>query len=79
LLGDPQFDQAWVTRERLAAVAIIPLLADDELLGIQATFFRRPLGPEIVEVLGTFAGLVAKALREEHTHRPDAERPRQSA
>ena len=62
LAGDTRFDQAWVAREGIVAVASFPLLAGSELLGVLVHFARRPLPDEIVEALANFAAIVAASL-----------------
>ena len=61
---DPQFDAAWVAREGLRAVAALPLVVAGELRGVFAAFFTAPLDPEVSELLGTFAAMVAASLND---------------
>jgi DNA-binding transcriptional MerR regulator len=46
IVGDPDFDQRWVHKERLASVAVLPLLGDDKVLGVLAGFYRVALSEE---------------------------------
>lgn len=62
LVGDDEFEQEWIRREGLKAVAVLPLLCGGELRGVLAAFFRRRLADELFELLGTFGALVASAL-----------------
>jgi DNA-binding transcriptional MerR regulator len=62
IVGDREFEQRWVKRERLASVAILPLVVDDALQGILACFFRQALSEEVLGVLGTFATMAAFAI-----------------
>jgi PAS domain S-box-containing protein len=64
LAGDAHFDQAWVARERLEAMAAFPLLFGAELKGVLAAFFRRELPGELVEVLAMFAALVTNSIHD---------------
>ncbi len=61
LVGDPQFDQAWVVRDGIAAAAIFPLVAG-RLRGVFACFFRRPLHDDVSATLSSFATFLAAAL-----------------
>ena len=47
IVGDADFDQRWVRKERLASVAILPLIADDTLQGVMASFFRVAINEEV--------------------------------
>jgi signal transduction histidine kinase/CheY-like chemotaxis protein len=62
LAGDPQFDQDWIARERLVAVAVIPMLLREELMGVTVAFFRQPVALELQEVLTTLGTMVATSL-----------------
>jgi PAS domain S-box-containing protein len=64
LAGDPQFDQEWVRREGIAAVAAFPLLAGGDLLGVLVYFSRQPLRDEIVEVLTAFVAMVTASIND---------------
>jgi PAS domain S-box-containing protein len=61
LSGDPEFDQAWLARERIVAVAAFPLRSGDQLRGVIAAFFRARLAPETVDLLETFAAMASAA------------------
>jgi PAS domain S-box-containing protein len=62
LLGDPEFDQAWVEKEGVKAAVAFPLVTSGELSGVMVAFFRHRLEDEVFEVLGTFAAMVATAI-----------------
>jgi PAS domain S-box-containing protein len=85
LMGDPHFEQAWVEREGLQAMAAFPLLFGGELKGVLACFFRQPLPEELVEVLATFAVVVTTAVHDvqlfhrEQAARAEAEAARRRA
>jgi PAS domain S-box-containing protein len=64
LAGDPQFDQAWVERERIRAVAVFPLLVGQNLVGVLIGFFRHQLFDEVFEVLGTFSAILSAAVND---------------
>ena len=64
LLGDPDFEQAWVEREGLRAVAGFPLLIGGDLRGVFIYFSRRELQPEVIEVLETFAAMVSTCIND---------------
>lgn len=61
LAGDPEFDQAWVARERLTSVAAFPLHSGRHLRGVFAAFFCRTLGSEDLDLLQTFASMASAA------------------
>jgi len=67
IVGDNEFDQRWVHRERLASVAILPLMSDGWLQGVLASFFRVALSEEVIEALGVFAAVAAASIA---SHRP---------
>jgi GAF domain-containing protein len=62
IVGDGDFDQRWVRRERLVSVAILPLAMDGSLQGILASFFRSAVSEDVVGALGIFAATVAAAI-----------------
>jgi PAS domain S-box-containing protein len=62
LEGDPDFDQKWVARERIMAVAAFPLVCAGELQGVLASYHRTVVRPEFVSALSAFAAIVAAAL-----------------
>lgn len=64
LLGDPDFDEDWVTKEGLQSVACLPLIAGGKLLGVMVAFFRTPLLDEVAEIIGHIAALGAAALND---------------
>lgn len=72
IIGDTDFDQRWVNKERLASVAILPLVADDQLQGVLATFFRVALNEELTGALKMFAAIAAGCLAAQPLGRLDA-------
>jgi PAS domain S-box-containing protein len=60
--GDPDFDQRWVARERIAALTAFPLIHADEVLGVLACYHRRAPSAEFVAALSAFAAIVAAAV-----------------
>src|SRR5581483_11537614 len=62
IVGDGEFDQRWVKRERLASVAILPLSAGGQLQGVLASFFRVAISEEVVSALGIFAAMAAASI-----------------
>jgi hypothetical protein len=62
IAGDEEFDQRWVRRERLASVAILPLLHGGELHGVLASFFRVALTEEVGSALAMFATIAASSI-----------------
>jgi signal transduction histidine kinase len=64
LVGDSQFDQQWIARERVEAVAAFPLLVASDLQGVLVAFFRQRLDEEVFEALAMLAALVATAVND---------------
>jgi DNA-binding transcriptional MerR regulator len=62
IVGDREFDQRWVRRERLASVAIVPLTVGESLQGVLALFFRVALSEQVVGALQLFATLAASSI-----------------
>jgi PAS domain S-box-containing protein len=62
LEGDPDFDQRWLARERIAAMTAFPLAHGEEALGVLACYHRRTPSAEYVAALSAFAAIVAAAL-----------------
>ncbi len=62
IVGDADFDQRWVRKERLASVAVLPLIADDVLYGVLATFFRVALNEDVVGAVRMFSAIAAGCL-----------------
>jgi DNA-binding transcriptional MerR regulator len=62
VVGDQDFDQRWVLRERLLSVAIVPLTADEDLQGVMALFFRMALSQQAVSALNLFATVAASSI-----------------
>lgn len=60
--GDPDFEPAWVDRERLEAAVVLPLLHDRRLHGVLAAFFRRRIDPAEIQIIDLLARLAAAAL-----------------
>ena len=59
---DPQFDPAWVAKEKLLAVAALPLMWREQLLGVAVVFFRGRLPAEVQDVLTTVGTLLATTI-----------------
>jgi PAS domain S-box-containing protein len=82
--GDAEFDQEWVARERIAAVAALPLVSAGELLGVVAYFSRRAMSDEVVAALSAFGSVIAASLHDirmfedVEASRVEAERQHQS-
>lgn len=62
LATDPQWDQDWIRRNQLAALAAIPLLMSSDLRGVLVHFTRQALAEEAVEALAVFAAVVTASL-----------------
>jgi DNA-binding transcriptional MerR regulator len=62
IVGDREFDQRWVRRERLASVAIVPLTVEGNLQGVLALFFRVALSEQVVAALEPFATIAAASI-----------------
>jgi len=62
IVGDREFDQRWVRRERLLSVAIVPLTTRDGLQGVLALFFRVALSEQVVGALKLFATVAASSI-----------------
>jgi GAF domain-containing protein len=62
IAGDRDFDQRWVRQERLAAVAILPLVADEVSYGVLAAFFRVALTDDVAGALRMFSAIAAGCL-----------------
>lgn len=81
--ADPNFDQEWVRRERIASVAAFPLARAGSLRGVLIHFSRLPLPEEVVEVLATFCAIATTVLEDvelfhnEQAARAEAERARE--
>jgi signal transduction histidine kinase len=68
-LGDPRIDQEWVRRERIVAFAGYPLLVDDRVVGVIATFARVPIGAETLGTIGSIAGIVAQGIERQRSEK----------
>lgn len=83
LAGDPRFEQEWVEREGISALAAFPLLLGRDVHGVMVLFSHRSFPPELLDVLGSFAAIVAASLNDvqlfvrEQEARADAEEARQ--
>ncbi len=62
IVGDADFDQRWVHKERLASVAVLPLVADELMCGVLAAFFRISLNEDLTGALRMFAAVAASCL-----------------
>jgi GAF domain-containing protein len=85
LASDSYLDQDWIQREKLAAMAAIPLLIGGEPRGVLVHFARRALAEEAVDALAVFAAVVSASLNDdehctrEKQIRTQAEEARQRA
>jgi GAF domain-containing protein len=59
ILGDADFDQRWVRKERLASVAVLPIQADQVLYGVLAAFFRVALNEDMIGAVRIFTTVAA--------------------
>jgi PAS domain S-box-containing protein len=79
LRGDPGFDQAWVAREQIAAVAAFPLIIASEVQGVMVHYSHESFPDELIEILTSFAAVVTASLNDvqlfvrEQEARSDAE------
>jgi DNA-binding transcriptional MerR regulator len=62
IVGDPDFDQRWVHKERLASVAVLPLVDDETIYGVLAAFFRVALTDDVTGALRMFSAIAAGCL-----------------
>lgn len=62
IAGDADFDQRWVRKERLASVAVLPLLADDVIYGVLAAFYRIALNEDVTGAMRMFSAVAAGCL-----------------
>jgi DNA-binding transcriptional MerR regulator len=62
IVGDSDFDQRWVRKERLASVAVLPLVAGEHMGGVLAAFFRVSLNEDVLGALRMFSALVGSSL-----------------
>lgn len=64
VIGDPRIgDQEWAKREGMVAFAGYPLIVDDQLVGVMATFARQPLPETTLDVLGSVADEIALGIK----------------
>jgi signal transduction histidine kinase len=67
---DPRIqDQEWVKREGIVAFAGYPLVVDNRVVGVIATFARLPIGSETFETIGSIAGIVAQGIERQRSQR----------
>jgi PAS domain S-box-containing protein len=62
--SDPRFDPAWIARERVRSVAVVPLVVSGEVQGTMLVGFRRAMPPSAASVLASAAAMVGGALRD---------------
>ena len=62
LTTDPRFPPRWLLKERILSGAVLPLTIGRELHGVLACFFHEPPADELVEILFTFAAMVAASV-----------------
>jgi signal transduction histidine kinase len=75
--SDPHVhDKAWAQREGMVAFAGYPLLVEDRVVGVMATFARHPLTPDTLETLASIADAFAQGIErkwsEEELRRSEA-------
>jgi len=71
---DPRVsDKEWARREGMVAFAGYPLLLEDRVLGVMATFSRRPLTEDVLEALGSVADSVALGIERKRSQAALAE------
>ncbi|TMA85070.1 MAG: GAF domain-containing protein, partial [Deltaproteobacteria bacterium] len=64
VIGDPRVhDQEWAKREGLVAFAGYPLLIGDQLVGVMATFARKPFGQNTLDAMGSVARSIAVGIQ----------------
>lgn len=64
LVGDREVhDQQWVQRERLAAFAGIPMVVEDEVVGVFAVFSREALDDDTLRILSVVARSIAVGMQ----------------
>jgi PAS domain S-box-containing protein len=79
LAGEPGFDQEWLAREGISAVAVLPLVARDDLRGVLVHFTRSRICDTMAETLSAFAAIVAEHLeRERLAHELERSRAEQA-
>ncbi len=60
VVNDPRVgDREWARREGMVSFAGYPLLVEGRVAGVIAMFAKRPLGPEVLELLAAVANIVA--------------------
>jgi signal transduction histidine kinase len=64
LKDDPQFDQGWVTCERIESAIAFPLLVAGDLQGVLVAFFREKIEEEVLEAHAMLAAMVATAVND---------------
>ena len=68
VIGDPRVhDQEWAKREGMVAFAGYPLLIGDQLVGVMATFARKPFSPNTLDAMGSVARSIAVGIQRQLT------------
>jgi PAS domain S-box-containing protein len=63
VINDPRVsDKAWARREGMVGFAGYPLIAGGRLTGVVAMFFRRPVPPATLEIIGSVAEALARGI-----------------
>jgi GAF domain-containing protein len=62
LPNEPHLDQDWIGREKLAAMAALPLLIRGKPRGVLVYFFRQALTEEMTDALAIFASILSASL-----------------
>lgn len=63
VLTDPRVsDREWAKREGMVAFAGYPLLVTERVVGVMATFARRPFGEKVLSELQSVAGAIAQCI-----------------
>ena len=61
--SDPHVhDKTWAQQEGIVAFAGYPLLVEDRVVGVMATFARHPLTPDTLDTLGSIADAFAQGI-----------------
>jgi two-component system NtrC family sensor kinase len=70
VIGDPRVhDQEWAKREGMVAFAGYPLLIGDQLVGVMATFARKPFSQNTLDAMGSVARSIAVGIQRQLAER----------
>lgn len=68
VIGDPRVnDQEWAKREGMIAFAGYPLMIADQLVGVMATFARKPFSQNTLDGMGSVAQSIAVGIQRQFT------------